>query len=244
MKVHPERFPNSIYRSLHLGRLLDLVIQDEYAKPLGFGEIDGKKFLLIEYIESRSRREDFWELFGAALAEMHKRNSADEFGLDHDNYIGRLPQSNKMCPDWIDFFINERLEPQLSLALDFKRIDKSYAIKFRNLYNKLPSLLPAESPSLLHGDLWSGNYMVGNLGEPVIIDPAVYYGHREIEISFTRMFGGFGDEFYKTYHETYPLLPDFDERIDIYNLYPYLVHVNLFGTSYLGGVDRVIKKYC
>lgn len=213
-------------------------------EALGYGEIDKKKYLLLEFIDSRSPREDFWELFGGALAGLHKNNTAENFGLDHDNYIGSLPQSNRIYRSWIEFFIMERLEPQVELSQKLGRFDAGYAQKFHELYNKLPALLPAESPALLHGDLWSGNFMVGHNGEPVLIDPSVYYGHREIELSFTRMFGGFNHEFYKIYHQTYPLLDGFEERVDIYNLYPYLVHVNLFGTAYLGGVDRVIRKFC
>lgn len=212
-------------------------------EALGYGEIDGNKYLLLEFIDSRSPREDFWELFGEALAGLHKNNTAENFGLDHDNYIGSLPQSNRLHRNWVEFFILERLEPQVERARELGRFDAGYAQKFRELYDKLPALLPPESPALLHGDLWSGNFMVGYHGEPVLIDPAVYYGHREIEMSFTRMFGGFNNEFYEVYYQSYPLIDGFEERVDIYNLYPYLVHVNLFGTSYLGGVDRVIRKF-
>ena len=213
-------------------------------EPLGYGELEGKRYLLLEYIDSRSSRNDFWEIFGERLALMHKNNTAQNHGLDHDNYIGRLPQSNTEHADWIDFFISERLEPQIGMALNAGLIDRAYFDKFRRLYDKFPALLPVEQPALLHGDLWSGNFMVGSEGEPVLIDPAIFYGHREIEMSFTKMFGGFDREFYKVYDETYPFIPGFEERVDIYNLYPYLTHVNLFGTSYLGGVDRVIRKYC
>jgi len=133
--------------------------------------------------------------------------------------------------------LNRNISVKLTLAIS------SY-YRFRKLYDELPSLLTIERPALLHGDLWSGNFMVGNEGEPVLIDPAVYYGHREIEMSFTKMFGGFDKEFYEVYDQTYPLEPGFESRVDIYNLYPYLVHINLFGTSYLGGVDRVVRRYC
>jgi len=213
-------------------------------KPIGYGEIGEKRYLLLEYIESRSSRKDFWEMLGEDLARMHQGNTTKMYGLDYDNYIGRLPQANIEHEDWIDFFINERLEPQIELAFISGRIDKAYVNRFRKLYDELPSLLTIERPALLHGDLWSGNFMVGNEGEPVLIDPAVYYGHREIEMSFTKMFGGFDKEFYEVYDQTYPLEPGFESRVDIYNLYPYLVHINLFGTSYLGGVDRVVRRYC
>jgi fructosamine-3-kinase len=210
--------------------------------PLGFGTHDHTAYLITEFIESGPRKSDFWVKFGTGLANLH-RHQADRYGFDHDNYIGRLPQKNSYYKRWIDFFIEMRLEVQLKMAVDLHRVDATFSKRFRDFLTFLPDLLPEEPPSLLHGDLWSGNFMTGPDGYAVIIDPAVYYGHREIELSFTRMFGGFDRSFYEYYHNEYPLTPGFDKRVDIYNLYPYLVHVNLFGNSYLEGVERVIKKY-
>lgn len=210
-------------------------------KVLGRGRADMKNFLLQEYVQRSAPCSDFWEIFGKGLASMHQ-NTSDKYGLDHDNHIGRLPQKNEYRDNWIDFFIDNRLEVQLGLALYNDHIDQAFAKKFRKIYAQLPGLLPDEPASLLHGDLWSGNFMVGTDGKPFIYDPAVYYGHREMELAFTRLFGGFDAEFYRSYQEVYPLEPGFEERIDIYNLYPLLVHVNLFGTSYLAGVERTINR--
>ncbi len=210
--------------------------------PLGYGIYSSKAYLITEFIESGPRKSDFWEEFGIGLARLHRRKS-DRFGFDHDNYIGRLPQKNNFYRRWTDFFIEMRLEVQLKMAVDLHRVDASFSKKFKIFLNLLPGLLPEESPSLVHGDLWSGNFMTGSNGYAVLIDPAVYYGHREMELSFTQMFGGFERLFYESYHHEFPLTPGFDERVEIYNLYPYLVHVNLFGNSYLGGVERVISKY-
>jgi protein-ribulosamine 3-kinase len=210
--------------------------------PLGFGTYDRKSYLITEFIESGVRSADFWERFGTGLAKLH-RHHADRFGFDQDNYIGRLPQKNDYYDSWIDFFIEMRLEVQLKIAVDLQRIDSTFSKRFRKFFSYLPDLLPEERPSLLHGDLWSGNFMTGPAGDAVLIDPAVYNGHREIEMSFTRMFGGFDQIFYDSYQDEYPLEPGFDNRVDIYNLYPYLVHVNLFGNSYLGGVERVISLF-
>ena len=208
---------------------------------IGYGSVQGKHFIILEYIDSRKARSDFWEFFGQGLAELH-RNKAQSHGLDHDNYIGKLPQSNEIRDDGIDFFIDQRLEIQLGLAFYNGLIDQKFKDHFRKIYPLLPSLLPDEPAGLLHGDLWSGNFMLDGEGSAMIIDPAVYYGNREIELAFTQLFGGFDAQFYHAYQEVYPLEPGFNQRVDIYNLYPLLVHVNLFGTSYLTSVERTVKR--
>lgn len=210
-------------------------------KVLGRGRADMKNFLLQEFIQRNAPVSNFWETFGEGLANLHK-HTCENFGLDHDNHIGRLAQKNEFKDNWVDFFIENRLEIQLGLAIYNGHIDTSFAKKFRRIYAQLPGILPDEPASLLHGDLWSGNFMVGTGGKPFIYDPAVYYGNREIELSFTRLFGGFDRVFYQAYHEAYPLEAGFEDRIDIYNLYPLLVHVNLFGTSYLSGVERTVNR--
>ena len=212
-------------------------------EPLGFGDIDGKGYIVMTGIQSAPPIKNFWTDFGAKLAALHRNFSNDRYGLDHNNYIGRLPQVNDWLDNWIDFFIRNRIEVQLKMAVDNHLVDEGLSVKFPVFYKKLPDLLPVERPCLLHGDLWSGNFMTGHDGKAVLIDPAIYYGHREAELSFTQMFGGFDDEFYRSYEETWPLEKGFDSRVDIYNLYPTLVHLNLFGPMYLGGVKRVIEKY-
>lgn len=211
--------------------------------PIASGVQDGQAYLLLNFIDSGQRERSFWNDFGHALANLHKNHINDQYGLSYSNFIGRLDQFNEFSADWISFFTEQRLEVQLKLAFDNGYIDRSYLENCTRFYKKLPDLLPIEPPSLLHGDLWSGNFMTGEDGQPVIIDPAVYYGNREIELSFTQMFGGFDRQFYRSYMEVYPLESGFDGRVDIYNIYPHLVHVNLFGPSYLGGVTPVIRKY-
>lgn len=215
----------------------------EIPEVIAYGNMEEKHYLLMENIESAKASSNYWEDFGTALATMHQNNSDENFGLDHDNYIGKLPQPNDVRENWIDFFIQQRLEFQLRLAIESRMVSKTFVERYRRFYNLLSELLPVDKPALLHGDLWSGNVLVGNDGKVCLIDPAVYYGHREIELAFTHMFGGFGYKFYASYDATYPLDPGFDERIEIYNIYPHMVHVNLFGQSYLNGVESVLKKY-
>ena len=210
-------------------------------RVIGCGQIANKSYLLLDWIESGRQKKVFWDEFGTSLAHMHK-SSQKGFGLDHNNYIGRLLQRNKEHNTWYDFFREERLKPQIQLAKTKNLIDSSLENKFEVLYGKLGSLVPKEEPSFLHGDLWSGNFMVDSSGAPAFFDPAVHYGHRETEIAFTTLFGGFSEEFYHSYNEALPLEPDFEERIPIHNLYPLLVHVNLFGASYLSGIVQTLNR--
>ncbi len=209
----------------------------------GFGKLEGRHYLLMENIDSAPPSGNYWEDLGRSLAVMHKKNTQKKYGLEHDNYIGKLPQPNDEHESWIDFFIQNRLEFQLNLAIENRLVTNDFVERYHQFYKILPELLPVDKPALLHGDMWSGNVMVGSDGKACLIDPAVYFGHREIELAFTQMFGGFGHEFYKAYQEVYPLEPGFEERVDIYNIYPHMVHVNLFGTSYLHGVENVLRKY-
>ena len=209
---------------------------------LGLGKIEEKFYLLLEYIDSRYPANDYWEKLGQGLARQHS-NTVDQFGLDENNYIGRLPQNNSQNKSWIDFFRDSRLDVQLGLAIYNGLVGEDFVKKYKSLYPKLPQLLTEEAPALLHGDLWSGNVMVGPAGEACLIDPAVYFGHREAELAFTELFGGFDPKFYSAYNEVKPLEPGYQERKDIYNIYPLMVHVNLFGTSYLSGVERTLNKF-
>jgi fructosamine-3-kinase len=236
--------PNDMFQKEAEGlQLLAKADAIKIPEVIAFGKIDGKQYLLLENIESAPASATYWKDFGEALAAIHSQNSAGSYGLGHDNYIGKLPQPNKQRNSWIDFFVENRLEYQLQLAFQNGLVPVDFTNRYRNLYNLLPDLLPADQPALLHGDLWSGNVMVGNDGKVCLIDPAVYYGHREIELAFTKLFGGFGYDFYAAYNSTYPLEAGFEERVDIYNIYPLMVHVNLFGTSYLTGVESVLKRY-
>jgi len=206
------------------------------------GQTSEKAFLVLEFIQSGPKAPDYWQQLGRGLACLHA-HSSPLYGLPYDNYIGSLPQSNRQHSSWPDFFVAERLAPMLKLARQKGHIDERLQQQFEKLFRKMPELIAEEKPALIHGDLWGGNLMIGPRGEPVVFDPAVYYAHREIELAFMNLFDRQPPVFYEAYQEVLPLQPGWRERFDLYNLYPLLVHVNLFGSGYLNGVRTAMRKY-
>lgn len=204
--------------------------------------IEDKEVLVLEFIEAGTPHYDFWREFGQKLADLHQ-HSNDYFGLSFDNYVGSLPQQNTATGTWVEFFITYRLDPLLRMAVDNQKADSDVVKKFESLYLKLPELFPEEKPALLHGDLWSGNTMADLNGDAVIFDPAVYYGHREMDLAMSKLFGGFEYSFYEAYNEVYPLEKHWEQRVAICNLYPLLVHVNLFMGSYIQSVKNILNRY-
>lgn len=211
-------------------------------KVIGTGITDQEAFLLLQYIKPKDMTPNFWQFFGKQLAQLHQ-NTQTSYGLEEDNYIGSLIQFNSPRDSWIDFFIEQRLEQQLKLARDNGRVDRSLTQSFNRFYKQLDQLFPTEPPALLHGDLWSGNYMINNQGKPLLIDPAIYYGHREMDLAMSQLFGGFNTAFYEAYHDHFPLENGWQKRLNYCNLYPLLVHVNLFGSSYLSSIKSVLKPF-
>lgn len=211
-------------------------------ETVGFGENHTEAFLVLKFIETGTSSAGFWENFGHALARLHG-HSADTFGLDHDNYIGSLPQSNTFHNTWETFFVEERLQPLMSMAFDNKLLNNNDIKAFKNFFDRIDTLFPKEPPALLHGDLWGGNFMTNQAGEAVLIDPAIYFGHREMDLGMSQLFGGFHRQFYEAYNEICPLEPGWEKRLDYCNLYPLLVHVNLFGGGYVGSVRRILQLF-
>jgi fructosamine-3-kinase len=200
-------------------------------------------FLVLELLTPGPRQRDFDQQLGRGLAQLH-RFGAPSFGLDHDNFIGSLPQRNRARATWAEFFWSERLEPQLSRAVTAGRASSRMRAGFERLASKLPQLVgPSEPVARLHGDLWGGNLHIDQLGAPCLIDPAVYGGHREMDLAMMRLFGGFSEAVFRAYQEAWPLAEGHTERIALYQLYPLLVHVNLFGGSYAESVERSLARY-
>ncbi|MEJ1236775.1 fructosamine kinase family protein [Chryseolinea sp. T2] len=198
------------------------------------------QYLLLENIAAESQRGDYWETLGRQLAKLH-RSQHSHYGLDHNNYIGSIPQSNEPLSSWREFFQNRRLKPLLDLAIRKGLAPSRWNERFELLFKRFDGLLPEEPASLVHGDLWQGNVIVNTLGAPCLIDPAVYYGHREVDLAMTKLFGDFDRSFYAAYNEEYPLLPGSAERFEIYNLYPLLVHLLLFGATYVAPIQSTLE---
>lgn len=208
----------------------------------GYGKKQDGAYLMLDFVAESTKKEDYWSDFGQKLAQLHSKTN-ENFGLHFNNYVGALRQINDFSKDGIQFFLEKRLLFQLEMAYKAKLVDYKLYIDTQNLFSKIPSIFPKETPALLHGDLWSGNIMVGSDGYAAVVDPSAYYGLREAEIAFTTLFGGFKAAFYEAYNEVKPLESGFKDRIDLYNIYPLLVHLNLFGGGYLDAVKRIVKKY-
>jgi protein-ribulosamine 3-kinase len=207
----------------------------------------GKDYILLEYINSGNRKKNFSEEFGQRFANMHKF-TLESFGYFEDNYIGSNVQKNiadeQEKVDWVSFYFNKRILFQLQLAEKFGSATEELRGGISKLEDRINQIITTgDKPSLLHGDLWSGNYMIDENGSAVLIDPAVYYGHREADLGMTKLFGGFGAEFYEAYNETFPLEDGYEYRENIYKLYHVLNHLNLFGGGYYSQAMSLIKYY-
>jgi fructosamine-3-kinase len=211
-------------------------------RPLFDGKFHQQIYLVMEYLENGAPADDFWTDFGTSMAKLHQQTAA-HFGLDYPNYIGKIRQQNNLCDSFPEFYSSQRILPLVNKAFKQKMLLEEDIQKAENLCAKLPGIIPEEKPALLHGDLWKGNYMCMANGHAAIFDPAIYFGHREMDLAMSTLFGGFNDNFYQAYNNTYPLYPGFEERIDIFQLYPLLVHLLFFGGTYHQSVKNILQKY-
>lgn len=206
------------------------------------GIIDQQQYLLLEWIEPGRPRGDCWENFGATLAMIHKQPQP-YFGWPEDNYIGSLPQYNDKHDSWHSFYSECRIMPLLKMLQDTGAFGQQDVSNAASLCKKVNQFFPAEPPALLHGDLWSGNFMTTIHGNAAIYDPAVYYGHREMDIGMTKLFGGFDSQFYQAYNDIYPLEKGWLQRLPLTQLYPLLVHAVLFGGHYISQAREIINRF-
>ncbi len=211
-------------------------------RPLFDGKFHQQVYLVMEYLEKGDPDPNFWQSFGQSIAALH-RNTAEKFGLPFQNYIGRLHQQNNEHEKWSSFYAHERILCLVEKALKRQLIDKNESDMAETICNKLENYIPEEPPALLHGDLWKGNFISQHNGQPAVFDPAVYYGHREMDLAMAQLFGGFDPVFFESYQEAYPLKNGWAERTDLFQLYPLLVHLLLFGGPYRNQVVSILKKY-
>ena len=212
-------------------------------KPICWGVSAGFSYIVMEWLELGGSSN--WEQLGQNLAAMHRVTSNLGFGWDRQNTIGSTPQINNWNSSWIDFFIEHRLLYQLKLARQ-----KGFRINIteQDLFEKIPKFFQAYNPqpSMVHGDLWSGNVgfdsSFSSAREPVIFDPALYFGDREVDLAMTELFGGFPPQFYQGYNQSFPLDMGYQYRKTLYNLYHILNHFNLFGGNYASTANRMISE--
>lgn len=204
--------------------------------PIATGEVKDYSYLLLEYRAKGNATGDFWEKFGEQMACLHKHTNKN-FGFSEDNYIGSLLQKNTWSKEAPDFYINQRLKPQLALA-------KKFELKIsEDFLENIAENIPDEPPSLIHGDLWNGNFLINDKGAPCLFDPAVAYAPREMDLAMMKLFSGFDRKLFDVYNELFPLERGFEERLPLWQLYYLLVHLNIFGKGYRNQVENIIKKY-
>ena len=202
-----------------------------------------ERLLALEWIETSQPTRSFDETFGRGLATLHCM-SLPTFGLAQDNFLGSLPQINTPLPAWHIFYAERRIRPLALLAYVRKLIDTALLTRIEALCERLDQFCgPSEPIARLHGDLWSGNVMCDETGNPVLIDPAVYGGHREVDLAMLRLFGSPSARFFAAYEELYPLNPGVAERVSLYQIYPLLAHVCLFGKSYVSSLTTALSNY-
>lgn len=205
-----------------------------------------ESFLVLEWLDFGDRTPASAKKLGQSLARLHQKTSLYH-GLEDDNFIGTLPQKNRQTEVWWAFYWEQRIKPQMQIAKNKGRLTEELEEAFWDLSDKLKEILPTKvEASLLHGDLWGGNWAVvssgADKGKPVVFDPAIYCGHREVDIAMTELFGGFPAEFYQGYNQVWKLDKDYQHRKKIYQLYPLLVHLNLFGGGYADQIMTIIKS--
>lgn len=240
---------NSATKFPHLFRResqgLDLIARQSLIKTprvIDCFDAEGYQVLLLEWIQEGERTKAFWKTFGEQLASLHQVTSHFH-GLDEDNYMGSVPQSNTKHESWTTFLAEERLLPMIERCAAKNLLRSQHCLQFDALRKKLAVIFEEAKPSLLHGDLWSGNFLCNASAEPVLIDPAVYFGQRSVDLAMTTLFGGFPQPFYEAYHYHFPLPPNYEEQWAVCNLYPLLIHLYLFGTGYRSQIEQTLQAF-
>jgi fructosamine-3-kinase len=242
VKTHQQPLPSMFVREAEGLRWLAEAGTLRVPEVIAAADAAPVAFLALPWIDEGPPCADHDERLGRGLALLHDDAPAG-FGLGNDNYLATLPQDNASSESWPSFYSERRLRPQLIRAVDAGRASSALKIGVERVISRIEALCgPPEPPARLHGDLWRGNAITDRNGEPVLIDPAVYGGHREVDLAMMRLFGGFGPACFAAYHETRPLSAGHEDRVALYQLYPLLAHVNLFGGHYVAEVERALRR--
>ena len=240
IKINDKDLFPEMFKKEELG--LKLLSKSSFLVPEVFsvGQNNQNAYIIIEYIKGGDPLN--WELFGRNLAFLHNIHDPS-FGLDHDNYIGSLKQTNTFKDSWTDFYLENRILHLMEMAVDKGLMNYESSKKIESINKKIDSIIPQKKPSLLHGDLWSGNLISDPKGNPALIDPAVYFGHPDVDWAMLHLFGSPPNRAIEAYNEVIPLGSNWKERLEIHQLYPLLVHLILFGKGYYESVMKIVKKY-
>lgn len=218
--------------TIRVPKVYEIIVDEELRIPM----------LWLEWIEG-TKNEETHILLGEQLAALHL-SEGKQYGFQGVTYIGRLEQKSEWTDDWLTYYRDYRIFEQVKIGEKVGVMTKGRLHKLSKLMERLDEWIPKKPmASLLHGDLWGGNWIVGKGGKPYLIDPSVLYGDHEMEMAFTELFGGFSHQFYDAYQSVLPLSKEYEERKELYQLYYLLVHLNMFGEAYGGSVDRILKKY-
>ena len=233
------KFPNMFEKEK---KGLELLKPSNFLIPKIFsiGSFRKLDYLILEYIKPGKAIN--WEKFGENLANLHQLSN-NKFGLGYDNYIGSIHQINTYENNWLNFYTNHRIIHLMIVARNKNLLNYQDCRKIESMCGSFKDFIPFTLPSLLHGDLWSGNIICSENGSPVLIDPAVYFGHPEIDWAMLDLFGNYPQYSFEIYNEINPLEKGFEERKSIHQLYPLLVHLVLFGRSYYSSVMSKVKGY-
>ncbi|MCA0132204.1 fructosamine kinase family protein [Winogradskyella alexanderae] len=243
LKCGPVKISNEMFQAEVKGlHLIENTETIKTPKVYDSGVHNDISYILMEYVTSKSPTKADFSRLGLQLANLHKHSSAS-FGLDYNNFIGRLKQQNNLTNSWIDFYGSQRLGIQFKLASNNGLLKDSEIPSSELIKSYLETICQDIKPTLLHGDLWNGNFLIATDGTPYLIDPSVYFGHAEIDIAMSKLFGGFDISFYNAYHIQNPITAHYQKRLEIYQLYYLLVHLNMFGASYYSSVKRVLNKH-
>jgi len=242
MKFHPNS-PKSFFKSEATGlRLIKETGTISVPNYLSYSDQPGNAFLLLEWIEGK-KTENTEVVLGQKLAEFHQCIGRMH-GFQNDTYIGLLPQPNELNANWLDYYRTFRLGSQIEQGIEKELIKDNRRHQLEKLIKRLDKWIPSfVEPSHLHGDLYTGNWIVGPGGDPYVVDPSFLYGDRHFEIAFTELFGGLPTKFYQAYEESYPLRHDYEDIKPLYQLYYLLAHLNLFGETYGASIDTILNKY-
>lgn len=211
-------------------------------KVIRCGYAQKQQYLVLEWLEKSAPQQTLWQNFGTALAMLHQKPQPF-FGWQQDNFIGSLVQHNQVHSTWHLFYQECRIMPLVKILFNAGVFSITDIASAELICKRIEQLFPPEPPSLIHGDLWSGNYMVAKNGCAAVFDPAVYYGHREMDIGMTKLFGGFHERFYDFYNDAYLLEKGWRQRVPLTQLYPLLVHAVLFGGHYVSNAREIMAEY-